>query len=279
MFSFVKNGKAGRLVALAALALSASVGSAFAQSAEDLLNANIEAMGGQAAIDAVTSIQRTGSVFVDGQFGVMEGSYKRASIIGKKAYNMRDLGVFVQSMGFDGEKGWKDDAMMGIVDLEGAELQQIQADLVLSPLIGIVASGETAKLSVGADADVDGTACKVLELAREEGEGPIRFYLDAATNQLIRMQLDSDNPQFGPVTITVNYGDYADHGGVKIPNTEKVTLGEFIMLETTYTETVINGEIDETIFDKPQPPAPPAAPAGTTPAPAAETEAAPAAAE
>lgn len=274
MLSIMKSGKAARLVALGAMGLLASVGTAMAESADELLAANIEALGGQEAIDGVKTIQRTGEVFVDGQFGVMEGSYERASIIGEKAYNMRDLGVFVQSMGFDGEAGWKDDAMMGIVDLEGAELEQIRSELVLTPLVGVKAAGETDKLSAGEPTEVDGTTYNVLELAREEGESPIRFYLDPETNLLSQMQLDQDNPQFGPVTITISYSDYAEHGGVMLPGMDKITIGDFIMIETTYTETKINEEVDESIFDKPQPPAPPAAPA--TEAPATETESAPA---
>lgn len=278
MFSYVKSGKAARLVALAALGLLASVSSAAAQSAEELLEANIEAIGGQEAIDSVETLQRKGEVFVDGQFGVMEGTYKRVSIMGEKAYNMRDLGVFVQSMGYDGEAGWKDDAMMGIVDLEGPELEQIRSELVLTPLVGIKAQGETDKLSAGEPAEIDGTTYNVLELAREEGQGPIKFFLDPETNQLAQMQLDQDNPQFGPVTITIKYSDYEEHSGVMLPKMEKITIGDFIMLETTYTETKINEEVDESIFDKPEPPAPPAAPAASTPAeetgtaPAEETD-------
>jgi len=274
MLALLKSGKAARLVALAAMGLLASVSTAVAETAEDLLNANIEAIGGQEAIDSVKTLQRKGEVFVDGQFGVMEGTYERVSIMGEKAYNMRDLGVFVQSMGFDGEAGWKDDAMMGIVDLEGAELEQIRSELVLTPLVGVKAQGAVDNLSVGEEADIDGTTHNVLELAREEGEGPIKFYLDPETNLLSQMQLDQDNPQFGPVTITISYSDYADQSGVQLPTMEKITIGDFIMLETTYTETKINEEVDESIFDKPQPPAPPAAPA--TEAPAAETESAPA---
>lgn len=274
MLSTMKSGKAARLVAVAAMGLLASVSTAVAESADELLSANIEALGGQEAIDNVETLQRKGEVFVDGQFGVMEGTYERVSVMGEKAYNMRDLGVFVQSMGFDGEAGWKDDAMMGIVDLEGPELEQIRSELVLTPLVGVKATGETDKLSAGEPAEVDGTTYNVLELAREEGESPIKFFLDPETNLLSRMQLDQDNPQFGPVTITITYSDYAEHNGVMLPTMEKITIGDFIMLETTYTETKINEEVDASIFDKPQPPAPPAAPA--TAAPAEETESAPA---
>lgn len=277
MLSTMKSGKAARLVALAAMGLMASVSTAVAESADELLSANIEATGGQEAIDAVKTLQRTGEVFVDGQFGVMEGTYERVSIMGDKTYNMRDLGVFVQSMGFDGEAGWKDDAMMGIVDLEGQELEQVRADLVLNPLVGVKATGETDKLSVGEPTEVDGTTHNVLELAREEGESPVKFYLDPESNLLSRMQLDQNSPQFGPVTITISYSDYAEHNGVMLPTMEKIEIGDFIMLETTYTETKINEEVDESIFEKPQPPAPPAAPA--TEAPATETESAPAADE
>jgi hypothetical protein len=273
MLGYLKSGKAGRLVAIATLALLAPVSSAMAEGGEELLQANIEAIGGQEAIDSVKSLQRKGDVFVDGQFGVMEGSYERVSIMGEKAYNMRDLGVFVQAMGYDGENGWKDDAMMGIVDLEGPELQQIQSDLVLSPLVGLTVSDE-AEVSAGDDEEVDGVTYNVLQVARGEGETPIKFYLDPESHHLAGMQLDQDNPQFGPVTIAISYSDYAEHEGVMLPSVEKIKIGDFIMLETTYTETTINGDVDESIFEKPQPPAPPAAPAAA--APAEETETAPA---
>jgi hypothetical protein len=260
MLSFLK---AGRIATLAALALFAAAEAATAESGEELLEANITAIGGEEAIDAVKTIHRKGDVFVDGQFGVMEGTYERIAIIGQKAYNMRDLGVFVQAMGFDGERGWKDDAMMGIVDIEGGELEQIRAELVISPLVGIKAEGAAGDLSAAGTEEVDGIAYNVLELARE-GQPTVRFYLDPETNLLARTQLDQDSPQWGPITIVLEFSDYQEHGGVLLPSVEKIDLGDFIRLETTYTETVINGEVDESIFDKPQPPAPPAAPAAAT---------------
>jgi hypothetical protein len=278
MFSFVKKGMAGRIAALAALAVFSAAGAATAASADELLEANINAIGGEEAIAAVKTIHRKGDVFVDGQFGVMEGTYERVSIIGQKAYNMRDLGVFVQAMGFDGEKGWKDDAMTGIVDIEGGELEQIRAELVISPLVGIKAEGAADRLSAAGTEEVDGVAYNVLELAREEGQSPVRFYLDPETNLLARTQLDQDSPQWGPITIVLTFSGYQEHGGVMLPGVETIDLGDFIRLETTYNETVINGEVDESIFDKPQPPAPPAAPAAAA-APTTETEAAPEAAE
>jgi hypothetical protein len=265
MFSILKGGKAGRIAAIATLALFATAGAATAASGEELLEANIEAIGGEDAIAAVKTIHRKGDVFVDGQFGVMEGTYERVAIIDQKAYNMRDLGVFVQAMGFDGERGWKDDAMMGIVDIEGGELEQIRAELVISPLVGVKAEGAAGDLSAGGTEEIDGVAYEVLELARE-GQSPIRFYLDPETHLLARTQIEQDSPQFGPITIVLEFSDYQEHGGVLLPTLEKIDLGEFIRLETTYNETVINGEVDESIFDKPQPPAPPSAPA----APAAE---------
>ena len=57
-----------------------------------------------------------------------------------------------------------------------------------------------------------------------------------------------------------------------------MTIGEMLDMATDYTETTVNGDIDESVFDKPQPPAPPAAaaPADAAPADAAPADAAPA---
>ena len=46
--------------------------------------------------------------------------------------------------------------------------------------------------------------------------------------------------------------DYEQFGAIKLPTKNKIALGEVLTIETTYTETKVDGKIDEAVFEKPK---------------------------
>lgn len=239
-------------VALAAMTVWAAP--ATAASLEEVLAAHVEAVGGADAINAIKSISRTGEVFMDGQFGIMEGTSELVMIPGLKVYTNMDLGVFARAEAYDGEIGWRDDTMNGIQDVEGDDLNTIKNQRYFSRLAEMAVAGDTEKLSLAADETIDGKDFYVIEMADEKA--PAKLYIDKATNLAARMTVSTENPQFGPVEIIIEQSEYEVHNGVQLAGFNKMILGELFTLETTFTETEINGEIDESIFEKPVPPAP-----------------------
>ncbi|REK12911.1 MAG: hypothetical protein DWQ37_09800 [Planctomycetota bacterium] len=217
-----------------------------AQTAEEIAANSIKAQGGREALTGLKALERQGDVAVDGAFGQMEGTVKEVIVPGKKAYRALDLAVFVQTDGWNGETAWRD-GMMGLQELEGDEAAQIKQSVELNPFLNM---GE-AKLEKLDDETVDDVEYYVVEMTGE-GRPPIKLYVDKESNQIKRTTLKQNNPQFGEVEIAVEIGGYEQFGPVKLPTTNKATIGEILEIDTTYTETKVNGDVDQAIFEMPK---------------------------
>lgn len=309
--------KSARLWTGAAAAAAVLLGAvtAGAESADDLIEANIKAIGGRDAIAKITSISREGDLNVTGQFGDMQGTTNMKAIPGKKAYLSIDMGVFYQTSGWlGGDKGWADDAMEGLKDIEGDQLAMLKAQSNLNPFLGYKDAGLTAtklddekvaKISMtppaappptGGDAAAapaaggDKAAAPAPAAAPEpkpedmvdcsvvelgkEGGNKVKIYLNKETKLIQQIRLTQSNPQMGDVNVIVENSEYEEVQGVKMPKIMRVALGEMLTLEMNYTKTDINTPIEDKAFEKPTPPPPPP---GAAPAGAAPAGAAPAA--
>ncbi len=182
----------------------------------------------------------------------MEGSVEEIVIPGKKALRALDLAVFVQKDCWNGDAAWRD-GMNGIQDIEGDEALQIKQSAMVNPLLMIGQEGSTAKKID--DEKVGDVDYYVLEVSAE-GKPAVKMYINKENDLLSRMTLTQNNPQFGEVQIVTETTDYQDFGPVKLPTKQKIELGEVLTIETTFTETKVDGEIDEKVFEKPEEPAP-----------------------
>jgi hypothetical protein len=242
----LSRGRLGMLMGAAMLALVAST--AAAQSVEELIEKSLKAQGGREALMGLKSIERKGDVAVDGAFGQMEGSIEEVVIPGKKALRALDLAVFVQKDGWNGTAAWRD-GMNGVQDIEGDEAQQIKQSVMVSPLMMIGTEGtEAKKLDDEKVGDVD---YYVLEVTAAD-KPAIKLYIDKSTDLFRRMTLKQNNPQFGEIEVITETSDYQDFGKVKLPTKQKIELGEVLKIETTFTETKVDGEVDEKVFEKPE---------------------------
>lgn len=56
----------------------------------------------------------------------------------------------------------------------------------------------------------------------------------------------------GDITLMVGYGDYAEYGGVMLPNSTSLDIANgMITVDTTFEKTDIDVELDEAMFEKP----------------------------
>ncbi len=237
--------KLSMIVGAAVVALVTSA--ANAQTVEEIIAKSLKAQGGREALVGLKAIERKGDVDVDGAFGQMEGSIEEIVIPGKKAMRALDLAVFVQKDYWNGTVAWRD-GMNGVQDIEGDEALQIKQSVVLNPLMMIGEDGTEAKKLD--DEKLDDVDYYVLEVTAAERPA-IKLYIDKGTDLFRRMSLTQNNPQFGEIEIITEVSDYEDFGPVKLPTKQKIALGEVLQIDTTFTETKVNGEVDEKLFDKP----------------------------
>jgi hypothetical protein len=232
---------------LGAILIVAIASTAGAQTVEEVIAKNIKAQGGREALLGLKSVERKGSVSVDGAFGQMEGSVEEAVIPWKKTRRALDLAVFVQTDGYNGKAAWREN-MEGVKNLEGEEAAQIKRSIDLNPLVTL--KERELKAEKLADETVDNVAYFVIQLTAKE-KPPVKLYINKETNLLNRTTVKQTTPQFGEVDVVIENTDYQEFGPVKLPTKSKITLGEALTILTTYTETKVNGKVDEAIFEKP----------------------------
>ncbi|MBI3737312.1 hypothetical protein HY256_12470, partial [Candidatus Sumerlaeota bacterium] len=207
------------LFAFAALAWA---GAAAAQTAEEVIAKNLEAIGGMKNIEKIKTFTRKGEANLDGQFGQLQGTTELKVVVGQKVYQGLDLNVFYRiSVWLGGDSGWQDDTMNGLQDVSGEKLSlsknqsQINpfitykkdgvkatklddekvAKVSLSPAAPAAPAGGAAPASGGAAAQpaaapaappAEMVDCYVLQMENPTGN-KVKIYIDKKTTLILQM--------------------------------------------------------------------------------------------
>lgn len=247
------------LLPVLAIALGLVCGAkASAQTPDEIIDLHIKALGGLDAINAVKSIQRKGDASLTGMSGDMKGTVESIIVPGKKSYQHMEFDMFTQKSGYNGTDVWIEDMMQGLRKVEGPEARQAITRADIDPLVALklkpVPGIELSKLD---DETVNDSEQYVIQ-ASVMGAPAAKVYVDKKTHMITRMTVTQDNPQMGgEITIAVSVSGYEDHGGLMLPKTQKMDIGDgMIEIEMTYNETKVNEELDHAIFDMPKPETP-----------------------
>jgi hypothetical protein len=245
----VTIGRCRSVAAIVAAGLCAVMASgASAQSVEEVIAKNIKAQGGREALLGLKAVARKGTVAVDGSFGQMEGNVEEILIPWKKAVRSLDLAVFQQRDGYNGKIAWRD-GMMGIQEVEGEEANQIKQSVDINPFLMMAERG--AKAEKLADEKIEDADYTIVQLTPKD-RPPVKFFLDKETGLVKRSTLKQKSPQFGEVEVVVDLTGYEKFGPVTLPTKNSVSLGDALKIDTTYTETKVDGKVDESIFEMPK---------------------------
>ncbi len=226
----------GRLTLAAVLTLAMS--SEAMSQVDEILEAHFQAIGGIERLSGIKTVKCSGN---------LEGSREEVVVVGKKSYSKNDLGVVSETTGWNGQTGWKVGAE-GLVDLEGPDLAFARAAMYLDPLHSAYELFGSSALILGADKMVYGKDCVTLTLAG----APLSYYVDKESQYLVGLEITTTDPAMGEITLMVGYGDYAEYGGVMLPNTTSLDIANgMITVDTTYETTETDVALDEAIFEKP----------------------------
>jgi len=221
------------------------------QSADPILEKYLTAVGGVEALKKVSSRVEKGSATMgDRQIPIeifTQAPDKRVS------YLHLPNGDSVTA--YDGSKGWlgnpgRPPRAMGASENEGARLD---ADLYfpshVNEIFGSFKVGDPEKIG-GEEA--------LLVRAQREGKPVVKLYFDRQSGFLVRMVRYADTP-VGLLPTQVDYADYRDSGGVKIPF--RWTIGRPSGSFTIKLDHVdVNVPVDAAKFAQPAPPPKPASP-------------------
>ena len=222
--------------------------------ADQILAKYSEALGGTAAIDKLKTRTMKGTMLASN--GATWGYEAYQS--GDKVYlvlTTPKMGVIQR--GFDGA-GWEL-SQQGLHDLHNQQLFNLRRYVDFFKDLKL--QGQFTRISYGGKDKIDGKDVYVLRGVGVDGKGE-RLFFDAQTGLLLR-RITSTPTMIGLIPEQVDFSDYRDVGGLKLPFVLKVTaIDSFFNTTRSLTEIKLNVPVDETKFNKPPAPAP-----TTTPAP------------
>jgi hypothetical protein len=220
--------------------------------ADQILAKYTEALGGAAAIEKMKTRSMKGTWLTSNGIALGYEVYQIAPDRIYTVLNTPKQGVIER--GFNGSVGWER-GQRGLRELEGVELFQLKRYPDLFHDIRL--QGQFTRLSFGGLDNIDGKKVYVLRGNGVDGKGE-RLFFEVQTGLLLR-RITSTPTMVGVIPEQVDYEDYRDVDGLKLPFTIRTTsIDSFYNSTRTFTEIKLNVPIDETKFN--MPPAPAASP-------------------
>jgi hypothetical protein len=217
--------------------------------ADQILAKYTEALGGAAAIEKLKTRSMKGTWLTANGISLGYEVYQTAPDRIYTVLNTPKQGVIER--GFNGTTAWEKSAR-GLRNLEGVELFQLQRYPDLFKDIKL--QGQFTRLTFGGREKIDGKDVYVLRGQGKDGKGE-RLYFDAQNGLLLR-RITTIRTIVGLIPEQVDYEDYRDVGGMKLPFTIRVTsIDSFSSSTRTFIEIKLNVPVDETKFNKPAAPA------------------------
>jgi outer membrane lipoprotein-sorting protein len=242
-----------RGLVLAVLALSWGR-SASAQTADEIVEKYLTAMGGRAALEKLTSRSTTGTMTLSTPAGEITGPIETVNQRPNKTRTLISLdltalgaGPMVLDQRFDGTSGYALDSLRGNHDITGGQLDTMKNSEFPSPLLNYKERGTTVELS--GKEKVGERETYVLILKPKSGPAS-RLFLDTESYLAARLVQKLDLPELGEVEQTSEFSDYRDVDGVKLPFKVKgVSAVQVFTIIVTKVEH--NKTIDQALFSKP----------------------------
>ena len=227
---------------------------ASAQTADEVIEKHLAAIGGRAALAKVKSRSMTGTIAVSTPVGELSGPVEITNMAPNKVRTLIKLDLTAVGAGemtvdqrFDGTTGFVADSMQGNRDITGDQLEGMRNATFPSPFLDYQERGVTVEL--GAKEKVGDREAFLLTVKPKTG-APVRQFIDAETYLPLRVITKIELPQMGVVEQTSDFSDLREVDGVKVPFTIKSSSAAQ-SFTITLTTVEHNGKIDETVFSKP----------------------------
>lgn len=239
-----------------ALSLLLPVNLASAQTADEIIEKSITALGGRAAHTKLTSRLTTGTIVfstpvgeISGTIEVLNATPNKLRTLVKADLSAVGVGPLVVDQRFDGSAGYVLDSMQGNRDITGNQLDNMRNGGFPHPFLNYKDIGTTVKVS-GKEKVGDRDAYLLIFDPTSGSE--VRQYIDAENYLPIKSVIRVEVPQLGgELEQTNEYLDYKDVDGVKLPFRIKSTSSAQ-NFTVTVTKIEHNVTVDQSLFSKPQ---------------------------
>jgi hypothetical protein len=219
-----------------------------AQTVDEVIAKNVQAVGGMDKLKAVRSIRVSGKLQVQGFEAQFVEQNKRADKVREEVL----IQGMAQVQAYDGRTGWLINPFSGRRDAElmsQDDMKSLQVDADMDgPLVDYKEKGHTAEL-VGHDS-VEGTDCYKIKLTLKNGD--VRYYyLD--TDSFLPLKLETQTTIRGTIQESETYyGDYEQVNGVYYAFAfESGPKGDTNRAKFTVDKIEQNVPLDDAIFSVP----------------------------
>lgn len=240
---------------IAAMALTLWAVPTFAQTADEIIEKHLAATGGREKLAKVTSRVSTGAISLTTPVGELKGTIELSQKRPNKTRTLIKIdasaiggGQITSDQRFDGTSGYAIDSFNGNRDITGDQLEAMKAGSFPTPFLNYKETGMAAAL--GAQEKVDTRDAYVVQLKPKTGPG-VKAYFDAENFMLVKTIITVNVPQLGgPIDQVVEFSDFRDVDGIKIPYLTK-SSNPVQTVVATVTDVKQNIDIDDSSFAKP----------------------------
>jgi hypothetical protein len=238
---------------LAALVVG-SAAVARAQTADEVVDKTIAALGGRAALGKITSRTTSGKISVTTPAGNIPGTVEVYNQAPNKVRTLISLdlsalgaGAMTLDQRFDGTTGFAMDSMQGNRDIIGDQLANMKNADFPTPLLRFKERG--TKIELGPKEKVGEHDAQVLVITPQAGP-PSKLYVDTQTWLPARLVQTLELPEVGRVEQTTELSDYREIDGVKVAfGIRNSSAVQTISISVDKVEH--NTKIDPALFSKP----------------------------
>jgi hypothetical protein len=238
-----------------ALVQLVSGSAAWAQTADEVIERSLKAVGGRAAHEKLKSRLMTGTISISTPAGDISGTVEILNAAPNKARSLikADLtslgaGPLVLDQRFDGSSGYVLDTLQGNREITGNQLDNMRNASFPHPFLTYKELGIAVKL-VGKETVGDREAFVMIFDPPSGSE--LRQFIDAETYMPIKVVMKVDVPQLGQeIEQTTELLDFKEVDGVKLPFRMRAT-SNIQNYTVTIDKVEHNVTVDEKLFSKP----------------------------
>jgi outer membrane lipoprotein-sorting protein len=228
---------------------------ASAQTADEIIEKHLTAIGGRAALSKLQTRVATGTIAISAQGADLAGPitlYNKAPNKARRYFTL-DLSQFgagemVVDLRCDGKTAFQSNNLQGDRELTGRQLQDMLNGTFPTPLLAYKEAGAKAELT--GKEKVEARDAFVVLFTPKAGS-PSKLFFDAETYLLLRTVVRADVPEAGgELESTTDVSDYRQVDGIKVPFVIKV-VNSLQAITMTLAKVEHNTPIEDAMFARP----------------------------
>jgi hypothetical protein len=231
------------LAAMAFIAVSASQ----AQTADEIVEKHVKAIGGREKLNAVKSLKMTGKFTVQGTELPTTVYFKRLNSI-RHEMTLQNL-TMIEAYDSKSKTGWYVQPMEGDKNAQKMEQEQVtefaeEAEDLIGPLTNYKEKGQIVEL-IGKE-DMEGTEVYKIMLTKKN-KNVTYYFIDAATYMVLK---EASKMKFQDKEIEGEsfFSNYKTFDGISLATTQEDKQGGQLVTQTHMDTVEVNVAVDDALF-------------------------------